>query len=37
MTVFITLYTNTEPGNSAYFVHISSTSLEGKRSYHASN
>lgn len=37
MAVFITPYTNAEPGNSACFVHVSSTSLEGERSYHASN
>lgn len=37
MAVFIKLYTNTEPGNGAYFIHISSITLERETSYHASN
>lgn len=37
MTVFITPYTDAKPGNGAYFVHISSASLEGETCYHASN
>lgn len=37
MAVFIKPYTNTEPGNRAYFIRISSMTLEAETSYHASN
>lgn len=37
MAVFLTPFTNAEPETCAYFVHISSTSLEGETNYYASN